>query len=53
MVGFDNFSSLEYLLSVCGGVSVHIWVGMYKYTCIYIGVSNAYIENALGTKKTC
>lgn len=36
MVKFHHFSGLEYLLSRCGVVSVHSWVGMCKCICIYI-----------------
>lgn len=53
MVEFDNFSRLEYLLSTCGVVSVCTWVGIYKYTQIYIGAINTYIKNALGNKTMC
>lgn len=51
MVQLDSFSSLDYLLSLCGGGSIHTRIGMNKYTCIYIAIINIYIKNASGTKK--
>lgn len=49
MVQLDNFSSLDYLLSLCGGGSIHTRIGMYIYICI--AIINIYIKNASGTKK--